>query len=208
MDSRYWPPLIIPAPSMLPLDKRIQVGVQSRIRAPSRIRAWLGSGLCVKWELSPELGFGPDLVHSQGWASGWGSGQCQDPRLVPGLHPVYRVQLGSGLSALVYLLLLSFSHLADQYLPPQTFSGQTPGWAAPGRDALSSSVSPLLPPGEWKGVRELSPAEMEPIPYFQLHLYILPGCGHTVQVLAGRLHLAAVAAIDEEPAGRGQAAGE
>ena len=103
---------------------------------------------------------------------------------------------------------VSFSHLADQYLPLQTFSGQTPGWAAAGRDALSSSVSPLLPPREWKEVRELPPAKMKPIPYFQLHLYILPGCGHAVQVLAGRLHLAAVAAIDEEPAGRGQAAGE
>lgn len=214
MDSRDWPSLIIPALSMLPLDKRIQVSVQSRIHAPSRIRAWLGSGLCVKLELSPELRFGPDLVHSQGCASRWGSvcprssGQCQDLRLVPGLHPEYRVQLGSRLSALVYLLLLSFSHLADQYLPPQTFSGQTPGWAAAGRNAPSSSVSPLLPPREWKGVRELPPAKMKPIPYFQLHLYILPGCGHAVQVLAGRLHLAAVAAVDEEPAGRGPAAGE
>ena len=101
MDSRHWPSLIIPTLSKLSLDKRIQVGVQSRIRAPSRIKAWLGSGLCVKLELSPELGFGPDLVHSQGWASGWGSvcprssGQCQNLRLVPGLHPEYRVQLGS-----------------------------------------------------------------------------------------------------------------
>ena len=73
---------------------------------------------------------------------------------------------------------------------------------------LDIRFSPLLPPREWKEVRELPPAKMKPIPYFQLHLYILPGCGHAVQVLAGRLHLAAVAAIDEEPAGRGQAAGE
>lgn len=47
---------------------------------------------------------------------------------------------------------------------------------------------------------------MGPGPDLQLHLHILPGAGHAVQVLAGRLHLAAVAAIDEEPAGRGQVA--
>lgn len=47
---------------------------------------------------------------------------------------------------------------------------------------------------------------MGPGPDLQLHLYILPGAGYAVQVLAGRLHLAAVAAIDEEPVGRGQVA--
>lgn len=42
--SRDWPSLIIPALSMLPLDKRIQVLVQSRILSPYRIRAWLDQG--------------------------------------------------------------------------------------------------------------------------------------------------------------------
>lgn len=60
----------------------------------------------------------------------------------------------------------------------------------------------LLPtaPGAWGGVRGFP--RCGPGTHLQLHLHIFPGCGHAVQVLAGRLHLAAVAAVDEEPEGR------
>lgn len=143
-----------------------------------------------------ELGLSPDLGHGQGWDSAQaGPGVSLESELSSGsgLSPESGFSGGSGLRAPAHLFLLPFSHSAGQYLPPQTLAGLRRKVAPP------APSPPHCPWGLGRGKRA---PQMAPGPHLQLHLHILPGGSHMVQVLAGGLHLAAVAAVDEEPEGR------
>lgn len=88
-----------------------------------------------------------------------------------GLHPGTGFSWGQG-SVLWSISSCSVSPLADQYLLPKPSAGRPLAGLQQG-GMLPPAQSPHYCPQRVKGVREL-PHKMKPIPYFQLHLYILP----------------------------------